>query len=161
MKKIICAFLSLVLLCSCSDTKGIKVQKENIGFRAHIFCASGEYLCDFYFYENSEVSVSINSGSLNGFKAFVSGEDIVLSFMGKESKRKVMEMENSVFAPIIYAFDYLKGNSYKVEEKDNSYFLFGESRIGKFKMYLAPTGIPIGVEYESNGFSSEFYDVTT
>lgn len=160
MKKIICAFLSLVLLCSCSNTKGIKVQKENIGFRAHIFCAAGEYLCDFYFYENMSVKATVRSESLNGLTVFINGEEAVLSFMGKESKRNVKEIENTVFAPIIFAFDYLNSNSYKVEEKDNVYYVLGENSIGEFKMLLAPTGIPIGIEYKTNDFSSEFYDVT-
>lgn len=159
MKKFICAFLSLILLCSCSSGADVQVVNRGLTFKAHIFYLSDKYVCSGEISRDGVSTFKVEEGKICGFTAVCNGEKAVLSYEGKKSEQEYSALEKSFFLPVALMFSYFDSNEYSVEEVDNSFFVKGETSLGEFTLFVSPAGLPISVQFISNGFSVDFYDV--
>ncbi len=156
MKKIICALLSLVLLCSCSSEKNVRVINRNLSYKAHIFYFDKEYdiFCNV---SEQGAEYSVIDGQIKGFKATVNKEGIKVGFgnLEKDTKNKSM----SVFSVLYDITEFFDTDEYKTERDGGNYFVDGEMDFGKFRYLLTPAGLPISVRSENGKFSAQFYDI--
>ena len=160
MKKIICALLSLILLCSCSAKQKVQVINKGLSFKAHIFCSSGEYICSGEISEDMKMTFTISQGKLSGFTAVYTGEKVSISYEEKEYEQEESFFAQSLFTPITEMFRYFENNKYSVGEKDNIYTSVGEIPEGKFVLCVSPAGLPISAEFDFSDYSVEFYNVS-
>lgn len=157
MKKIICALLSLVLLCSCSFKENVRVVNRGLSYKAHIFCLDKEYniLCNV---SEQGAEYSVIDGQIKGLKATVNKEGIKVSFENLEKDIKSRNM--SVFSVLYDITEFFDRDDYKTERNGGNYVAEGETYFGKFRYLLTPSGLPISVNFEKGDFSAQFYDVT-
>ncbi len=160
MKKIICALLSLILLCSCSFRENVQVVNKGLSFKAHIFYSEQEYICSGEISEDMKLTFTVAEGILSGFTAVYIGETVSLSYEGKECEQEYSLFARSLFTPIAEMFRFFESNEYSVEEDDNRYTSIGKTATGQFTLCVSPTGLPISAEFHSSDFSVEFYDVS-
>ena len=157
MKKIICALLILVLLCSCSSERNVKVVNRNLSYKAHIFYFGKEIevICDIG--ENS-AEYAVADGQIKGFTAKVNIDGIKVSFEGLE---KDINSENlSVFSILYDVTSFFDGQEYKIQNDGGNYCIDGEIDLGKFRYCYTPSGLPISINFENGVFSANFYDIT-
>lgn len=160
MKKFICVFLSLVLLCSCSSGTDVQVVNRGLNFKAHIFYLSEEYVCSVSIDGDGTATFKTEEGILSGFIAVCQGEKVRLSYEGKESELDNSLFSGSVFVPIAEMFSYFNSNTCGIEEEDNNYFVKGETSAGQFTLFVSPAGLPIRANIDDPDFSVDFYDVS-
>lgn len=159
MKKFLCAFLSLVILCSCSADNDVRVVNKGLGFEAHIFNSSQEYLCSGEISEDMKATFKVTEGVISGFGAVYFGENVSFFYEGKESDQ-YNSFSQTLFAPIREMFLYLENNEYSVVEKNNEYTVTGNISAGEFILYISPAGLPISAQIKSEDFRVDFYDVS-
>ena len=156
MKKIICALLSLVLLCSCSSHKNVRVVNRGLSYKAHIFYYDKEYelLCDVY---EDGAKYLCTSGKIEGFGAEVTknGMTVYYSDMKKEIKT-----DGSVFSVLYMLTKFFDGDAYSSQEDGGNYYVDGQTTYGKFRYYFTPAGLPLSVTFENGDFSAEFSYIT-
>ena len=157
MKKIICALLSLVLLCSCSSAGNVKVVNRNISYKAHIFYFGKEIDLFCNIKENCAEYTVIN-GMADGFTAIVDGDGIKVGIEGLEKEMKTQD--SAVFSVLYGVTSFFDGQNYKLNNDGGNFFLDGETSFGKFRYSLTPAGLPISLEFENGDFSAKFYDIT-
>ena len=160
MKKIICALLSLILLCSCSAKEKVQVINKGLSFKAHIFCSSGEYICACKISEDMKMTFTVVKGRLLGFTAVYTGDKVSLSYEEKEYEQDTSHFAGLLFTPISEMFRYFENNQYSVEEEDDIYTSVGEIPAGKFTLCVSPAGLPISAEFDFSDCSVEFYDLS-
>ncbi len=156
MKKIICALLSLVLLCSCSLEKNVRVVNRGLSYKAHIFYFDKEYhiLCDV---SQQGAEYSVIDGQIKGFgeKADKNGIKVYLGTLEKEIKSK----NTSVFELLYDITEFFDTEDYKTENDGGNYFVDVKTDFGKYRYLLTPAGLPISIKDENGNFSAEFYDI--
>lgn len=157
MKKIICALLSLVLLCSCSSDKNVRVVNRDLSYKAHIFYFGKEYniLCNI---GEDYAQYTVEDGQIKGFCVKVSKNGTMAQF---ENLEKSIKSENkSVFSLLYDITEFFDKEDYKTQNDGGNCFVDGEIDFGKFRYFYTPSGLPISINFENGDFSAQFYDIT-
>ncbi len=157
MKKIICALLSLVLLCSCSSGSNVKVENRNLSYKAHIFYF-GKQLEIFCKINENSAEYEVLDGNIKGFGATVKNNQVTVKLDGMT--KKVADENASVFSILYAVTSFFDTQGYKTESDNGNYCVDGQIDFGKFRYFFTQAGLPISVNFENEDFFANFYDVT-
>lgn len=160
MKKIICVFMSLMLLCSCSSKTELKVVNKGISYKTHIFYYGQEYDCYIKTSLDGDMVFTVTNGILAGFSVGFSDKGTTFSYMDKSTENPYPLMKNNLFSYLYEMNCYFDNAQYVVKEDNKSYNVTGKTGLGEFTLWVSPTGLPIGAQLDSSDFTVEFYDVT-
>ena len=157
MKKIICAMLCLVLLCSCSSGGNVKVVNRNLSYKAHIFYFGKEIKLSCVISDNG-AEYKVVDGQIKDFTVKIndSGTKVVFENLEKDIKTK----NESVYSVLYGVTTYFDKTDYELKKDDGNYKVDGEISFGKFHYFLTPAGLPLSVEFENGDFSANFYDIS-
>lgn len=156
MKKIICALLILIMLCSCSSSKNIRVVNRNLEYNAHIFYFGKEYKMHCSINETL-AEYRVVEGQIKGFGAKVDENGIKVCYANLE--KEIKGESNSVFSVMYDITLFFDTEGYKTENDGGNYYVDGQTDFGKFRYILSPSGLPISINFENGDFSADFYDV--
>ncbi len=156
MKRIICAVLCVVFLCSCSAKSKVRVVNENVCYAAHIFYGETEY--EAWCEVNEEcMEVTVEKGAV-GLKISVNNEAAVLNYEQKEITLQKGEYDTAFYKLLFDVNSYFDGE-YTVKEKNDIYTVGGNASGYDFEMTVSPTGFPIELKIDEIGFSVKYYDI--
>ncbi len=156
MKKIICALLSLVLLCSCSSGKNVRAVNRDLSYKAHIFYFGKEYniLCNI---DENHAEYTIEDGQIKGLCVKVSKDGIMAEFNNLE--KSIQRGNTSVFSVLYDITEFFDSQDYKTQNDGGNCFVDGQIDFGKFRYFYTPSGLPISINFENGNFSAQFYDI--
>ncbi len=158
MKKIICALICVLTLCSCSSFKDVRVVNKGIDFKAHIFYLSKEYFLSVSMENDGTACFTVTEDKLNSFNVCICNNKVTFCCNGIECEQDVSAVKNSVYTVVYTVFAYFDQYDYKAEKRDGNYFVKGDTSLFDFELLVSPAGLPISAEGED--FSANFYDVT-
>lgn len=156
MKNFLCAVLCIVLLCSCSSERKVRVINEGVCYTAHIFYGENEFVawCE----AKDNCMEFVTEQGAEGLRITVNPEKAILRYEEKEIVLLNGEYDYAFYKLIYDVNKYFNGD-YKVEERDDVYIVNGKVTEYDFELILSPTGFPIELKIEEIGFFVKYYDI--
>ncbi len=163
MKKIICVFVCLFLLCGCTGKPSdIKVVTKGISAKVHIYCYGKEYECNVKIDENGEAGFLITSPkNLKDFTIIFKDGEVKASYKGLNYTPSLSAIDYGGALKEIYGvINYLQKGDYAVLKKSESYYVKGQTEENNFCLYVTEAGLPLNIVYEKDNFYVVFSEVT-
>ncbi len=163
MKKIICVFVCLFLLCGCTGkTVGVKVVTKGITAKANIYYYGKEYECNINANQNGEVSFLITKPkNLKDFTITFKGDEVFAKYKGLNYSPSLSAIDYGGALKEIYGvISYLQNNDYTVMKKSEGYFVKGKTGENNFCLYVTEAGLPLNIVYEKDSFYVVFSEVS-
>jgi hypothetical protein len=163
MKKIICVFVLLLLLCGCGGkTVGVKVITKGITAKANIYYYGKEYECNLKAAENGEVSFLITKPkNLKDFTIIFKDGEVFAKYKGLNYTPSLSSLDyGGVLQEIYGVITYLQNNDYAVIKKSEEYYIKGKTKKNNFCLFVTEAGLPLNIVYEKDNFYIVFSEVT-
>lgn len=162
MKRIICACMCLLLLCSCAEnTAQIEAVTRGISYTAHIFYYGEEYECQVKVEENGKESYLVTKPkNLKDFTIIFENEEVVAEYKNLKFSPELSALpQGSVLKELHGVIKYIESNEYTVYKSKENFYINGMADSLEFKLIIAESGLPLSVEF-NNEFEVIFASVS-
>ena len=162
MKRIICACVCCLLLCSCAkSTAQIKVVTKGISYTAHIFYNDKEYICDTVIDNSGKAEFLITKPkNLKDFTVVFENGKVTAKYKGLQFTPDISSMPQGAFLKELYSVhSFLENNKYTVYKQGEKFFVSGRADTLDFELTLSETGLPLEIQF-SNEFNIVFSQVS-
>ena len=162
MKKFICVFVCLFLLCGCGGkASDVRVVTTGITAKAYVYHYGDEYECDIKFAENGEVSFLITKPkNLKDFTIIFKDGEVYATYKGLNYTPKLSALNyGGILKEINGVISFLQKGEYTVMKKSEGYFVKGQTEENNFCLYLTEAGIPLNIVFEKDSFYVVFSEI--
>ena len=152
MKRIICACICCLLLCSCGkNTARVTVVTRGISYTAHIFYYDKEYECDVKVDSGGKAEFLVTKPkNLKDFTLVFENGKITAKYKNLEFTPELSAMPQGSFLKELYAvISFFENNSYTVYKHNETFYVKGKADTLDFKLKLSEAGLPLEVEFDS------------
>ena len=163
MKKIICVFVCLFLLCGCgTKASDVKVVTKGITAKANIYYYGNEYECNINADQNGEVGFLITKPkNLKDFTITFIGGEVSAKYKGLNYSPSLSAIDYGGALKEIYGvLSYLQNSDYAVMKKSEGYFVKGKTEENNFCLYVTEAGLPLNIVFEKDNFYVVFSEVS-
>lgn len=161
VKKLICIVFAVLSLCGCAEKRSsVTPVLKGISFNAEITCYNECYNAFCSVSEDGVISAEVTSpDELKGLKFTVSGGEIKTEFDGISETDKLKELPVcGAYTAMLGALCDAMNGDYPVINDGNELFVNADTENGKYRLNIAPTGLPLLLEMPDEDFKTEFFD---
>lgn len=161
VKKLICIVFVVLSLCGCSEKRSsVKPVLKGISFNAEITCYNECYTAACAVSEDGAISAEVTSpDELKGLKFAVKNGDITTEFDGISATEKLKDLPVcGAYTAMIDVLCDVMNSEDPVINDGNELFINAGTENGKYRLSIAPTGLPLSLEIPDQGFKMEFFD---
>ncbi len=153
MKRIICACVCCLLLCSCGKSASqVSVVTRGISYTAHIFYYDKEYECNAVIDTSGKAEFLVTKPeNLKDFTIVFENGKITAKYKNLEFTPELSAMPQGSFLKELYGINvFFENNSYTVYKQGETFYAKGTADTLDFKLTLSEAGLPLEAELGSD-----------